>query len=106
MTEAVNRMKALVQQLLKDSPKISDGDDPAIECAVVLKSGMQINGALSQRGGLCRMMQVNERVDPRTRQPMGIVMVEHFFDYEQISDIAIPREVKVDKPEQPIIHSP
>lgn len=113
MSEA---MRYVIARLFAEAPKLTDEDGspradqaPALECHVVLTSGQQMQGALSTTPeGTLRMMTPNQQIDPRTRQPMGLpVMVESFFDYDQVSCIAVVRPVTVDgaKKDSPIIHS-
>lgn len=98
---ASNRMKAVIDRLFKEAPKLTDDSgkeradqSPAVDCHVVLKSGQQIQGALSTTTeGVYRMLAANEQVDPKTRKVTGLVMVESFFDVEQISCIAVVRPV-------------
>lgn len=94
--EAV-RMKRVIDRLFSDAPKMTDGagkpdptQAPALQCHVMLKAGGSIQGALSVTPeGTLRMMAPNQI----GQKP---VMVEHFFDYEQVADIAIFREVKTE----------
>lgn len=89
------RMQKLVERLFAEAPKMTDGagnpdptQAPALQCHVMLKAGGSMQGALSVTPeGTLRMLAMN-KVDNRP------VMVEHFFDYEQIADVAIFREVK------------
>lgn len=113
---AVNRMKATIDRLLKEAPKLDDAGDtipangkrrapqaPAVEAHVVLRSGQQIHGALSTcvDGVGLRMLAMN-------KTPAGtVVAVESFFDYAEVSCISVLRPVTSDAPEHPspIIHT-
>jgi hypothetical protein len=91
------RMRAVITRLFAEAPKLTGPDgtpdpkqSPALECTVVLKGGFQLMGALSLTPeGTLRMLCPNEM-----GRPPRPVMVEHFFDYEQVADIALIREVK------------
>jgi hypothetical protein len=89
------RMKRVIARLFAEAPKMTDGKGvpdptqaPALTCNVMLKAGGSVQGSLSVTPeGTLRLMSPNVI----GQKP---VMVEHFFDYEQVADIAIFREVK------------
>lgn len=89
------RMKKVLERLFAEAPKMTDGSGksdatqaPALECHVVLKGGAALHGALSVTPeGTLRLLAPNQV----GQKP---VMVEHFFDYEQVADVAVFREVK------------
>jgi hypothetical protein len=97
------RMKAVIERLFASQAKVADNDTPALECFVVLKAGQSLEGALSVTPeGTLRLLAMNQRRGPRGEVgPM--VAVEHFFDYEQVADIAVVREITAD--EGPRIHT-
>ena len=88
------RIKQVLKRLFDEAPKMTDGagnpiagQAPALQCNLLLKSGGQITGALSTTPeGTLRMLCPNDRGG----KP---VMIEHFFDYEEVADVAIIREV-------------
>jgi hypothetical protein len=94
-TDQTLRIKRVLDRLFAEAPKLTDASGspdptqaPALECHVMLRSGGAIQGALSVTPeGTLRMLCPNQI----GKRP---VMVEHFFDYEQIADIALFREVK------------
>jgi len=67
---------------------------PAIQCAVVMRSGVTIQGALSasEHGGLRMMSQCG------AAGPEGIPMVEQFFDGADVEIYGVPKHVVVDTP--------
>lgn len=67
---------------------------PAVQCAVVMRSGVTIQGALSASdlGGLRMMSQCG------TPGPDGIPMVEQFFDGADVEVYGVPKHVVVDTP--------
>lgn len=88
-------MERVIGRLFEESPKLEDGrgkpvprQAPALpQALVVLKSGMQIQGAMSVTPeGTLRMMTQSK--DAETMRPC---MVEQFFDYSDVSMIAVPR---------------
>lgn len=92
---STNRIRDTINRLFQEAPKLEDangkprGDQaPAIECQIVLKAGMALQGALSVTPEhTLRMLSLNQT---QTGEP---VMIEHFFDYDQVSAISIPRKV-------------
>lgn len=107
------RIKQLVGRLFASAPKMTDasgkpveGQAPALECFVTLKAGVQANGALSitPEGGL-RLLAPNEIPSGQRGVPGKMVMIEHFFDYDQVADIAIVREVKASEPSRIVTSS-
>lgn len=99
------RMKKVIERMFGQAPKMTDasgkdieGQAPALECHVTLKAGVQAQGALSTtpEGGL-RLLSPNQ-IPQERGQPPKFVMIEHFFDYDQVADIAVIREVKASEP--------
>ncbi len=90
------RMKRVIDRLFAEAPKLTDAKGqpdptqaPAVQCQILLKAGGGIVGALSVTPeGTLRLLAPNQN---KNGQPM---MVEHFFDYEQVADIAVVREMK------------
>jgi hypothetical protein len=95
-----SRIRNVLKRLFAEAPKLTgkdgqpvDDQAPALECHVMLKAGGQFSGALSVTPeGTLRLLAMNE-IQQRGG-PSKAVMVEHFFDYEQIADVALMREVK------------
>lgn len=84
------RMKRVIDRLFATAPKLETAaaQAPALECFIVLKSGSQIQGALSVTPeGTLRLLAGNA-VNGKP------VMVEYFFDYDQVASVAVLREVK------------
>lgn len=106
------RMKAVIARLFAEGPKLENPDGtprddqaPALECVIVLKAGQQINGALSVTPeGTLRLLAANQ-VQRAKGGPAELVMVEHFFDYEQVADIAVLRKVSATPVETSRIHT-
>lgn len=101
------RTKRLLDRLFAEAPKLPGREDqaPALECSVMLKAGGSMQGSLSTtpEGGL-RLLAVNEIKKPG--QPPTPIAVEHFFDYEQVADVAVFREMTTSaNPESRIITS-
>jgi hypothetical protein len=89
--DAQNRMRKLIERLLKDAPKLHETyseQAPAIACVVSLVNGLSMEGALATAEGMLRMMCIIP--DPATRRP---TMVEHFFDYGSVMMVSLKREV-------------
>ncbi len=88
------RMKRVITRLFADAPKMTDAsgkpDDtqaPALMCHVMLAAGGALQGTLSVTPeGTLRLAM------PNTLNGKPVI-VEHFFDYEQVADIAVFREV-------------
>lgn len=89
------RMKRLIDRLFAQAPKLTDASGkpdptqaPALECHVMLKAGGAVVGSLSVTPeGMLRMLSPNQAKGGKP------VMIEHFFDYEQVADIAVFREI-------------
>lgn len=96
-----DKMKKLLKRLLADAPKIgAEGTASAIECQILLNSGYQAVGALSvSPEGLLRFMAIAR--DPR--DPKNVVAAEHFFDYEDLQAIVIPRAHVQEQQRSPIV---
>lgn len=98
------RMKAVIQRLFADAPKLTTADGAertdqatAIECHVVLKAGQSMAGALSITAeGTLRLLSPNVIGKPPNER---MIMVEHFFDFDQLADIAIVREMTAETAE-------
>lgn len=88
-------IKRVIKRLFaEESPKDLPDQTPAIECAVIFRSGLSIQGALSERpdGGL-RMLSP---IASAPGQP--VMMAEQFFEYEDIVLVGVRRQVNVDQP--------
>lgn len=92
-------MRKLIDRLLAEAPARTSSDGtpqtPAIEAHVTLRStGMACMGALSKTPeGMLRLLQPN-KVDTDERGNGGRdVLVEHFFAYDDVVDIALIREI-------------
>lgn len=97
LSARASRVRALIERLFASAPSLGNGQAPAVEVAVVLRTGVQLQGSLSVAPeGLLRMLSPNQKTDPRTRQPIGTVMVESFFDYEEVASVAVIREVELE----------
>lgn len=107
------RIKHVIERLFAEAPKLTaedgtprDDQAPALECMLVLKSGMQVAGSLSVTPeGTLRLLMLNQRTD---RGMAGApVMTESFFDYDQVSMITVKREVTLGQAPDPspIIHT-
>jgi hypothetical protein len=110
-TTRATRMRATIARLFAEAPRMTlpDGTPdpsqaPALECYVLLRGcPAAIQGIVSTtpEGGL-RMMTPSEVADkdapppahPRAPRPTKMVMIEQFFDYEDVITIAVQREVK------------
>jgi hypothetical protein len=93
-TFAAARMKLVIDRLLAEAPKLEtpgkgpDADQvPAVQAHVVTRAGAAMFGALSKtpEGGL-RLMAPNKANGKD-------VLVEHFFDYGDVVEVAIMREM-------------
>lgn len=91
-------MYRLIQRLFAEAPKLENTDGtpredqaPAIECAIMFKGGHGIQGALAETPeGTLRMLVFGQ--DPKSRE---LVTIEHFFKYDDVVDIAVPRKSAV-----------
>lgn len=91
-------MFRVIKRLFAEAPKLENPDGspredqaPAIECAVMFKGGHGIQGALSETPeGTLRMLVFGQ--DPKSRE---LVTIEHFFKYDDVVDIAVPRKSAV-----------
>jgi len=96
---APERMRAVIDRLFAEAPKLTrpdgtprDDQAPALECQICLRSGGQIGGSLSMTPeGTLRMLSPMQL--PKKGGMPELVMVEHFFAYEEVSDIAVIRKV-------------
>lgn len=83
------RMRRMIDRLFAEAPRLAGADSqaPALECSIVLRAGASMMGALSTTPeGTLRLLSPNEMKGKQ-------VMVEHFFDYGEVADIAIIRDV-------------
>ena len=100
-------LRKVVERLFAEAPKLTAPDGtpradqaPALECHVVLQAGQAIQGSLSVTPeGTLRLLAPNQ-----IGKPPRLVMVEHFFDWNQVADIAVVREVEAEA-EAPRIHT-
>lgn len=98
----------VIHRLFDEAPKLAAGEgrpeqSPAFECHVVLKAGVTMAGALSTTPeGTLRLLSMNQVKGPRGPE---MVMIEHFFEWDQVADIAVQRDVKAHarEPEAPRI---
>lgn len=85
------KMIALIDRLLRDAPKMEGAapdDAGALECQIMLKNGYRAVGALAMTpDGLLRFMVIGQEQGGNNR----VVAVEHFFDYEDLECLAVPR---------------
>lgn len=98
-------LERVIKRLFAEAPRLEGRPDqsPALDCFIVLKCGSQIGGALSTTPeGTLRMLAPNQRPVERGRQA-ELVMVEHFFEWDQVADIAVVRQVTAHAEESPRI---
>jgi len=84
-----------IKRLLAEAPAPLPNQAPAIECGVMLPSGAQFMGSLSEtpEGGL-RMLSA---APPQQQTKRGVVqMLEQFFDHSDVMVIALRREVALE----------
>lgn len=89
------RMRHQIKDLFAGAPKIRETDAPAVECQVILRSGYRAVGALSivefedDVGELLRFLSIGQ-----AQGRDEVIAVEHFFDYDDLECIAIPRAME------------
>src|SRR6266850_2546642 len=85
------KMIALIDRLLGDAPKMEGAapdDAGAMECQIMLKNGYRAVGSLAKTPeGLLRFMSIGQEQGGNNR----VVAVEHFFDYDDLECVAVPR---------------
>lgn len=85
------KMVKLVQRLLSEAPKMEGAaaDDPgAFECQIMLKNGYRAIGSLKKSpDGLLCFLAIGKEQGGSER----VIAAEHFFDYEDLECIVIPR---------------
>ena len=100
-------MERVIGRLFAEAPKLEDASGKAAarqalalpQAMVVLKCGMSLQGAMSTTPeGTLRVMTPSK--DGDTARP---IMVEQFFDYSDVSMIAVPREMPKIAGPSPII---
>jgi hypothetical protein len=93
------RMRAVIDRLFAEAPKLThpdgtprDDQAPALECQIMLRAGGQIGGSLSVTPeGTLRMLSPMQL--PKRGGAPELAMVEHFFTYEEVADLAVIRKV-------------
>lgn len=97
-------MYAVIERLLHDAPKLTGLDGkpdpdqkPALECHVLLRHATQpLYGSLSKSPeGAMRMLCFANLVDPSSKSEKP-VMMEHFFEVDDVVDIMVVRDVKAE----------
>jgi hypothetical protein len=100
--ERTNKMKLLIDRLLREAPKMEDApaDDPgAFQCQILLRSGYRAVGALARTPeGLLKFMVIAQENGGARR----VVAAEHVFDYSDVECIVVTRAIvsdgEADKP--------
>jgi hypothetical protein len=93
-------MERVIDRLFAEAPKLEgsngkpvDGQAPALECFIVLRTGPTISGVLSQTPeGLLRMLSPTEITDPKTKR-LRTVFAEQFFHVSDVLTVVLQREV-------------
>lgn len=99
MAPEVRRIKNVIARLFAEAPTLDDATDqaPALECHIMLKCGGQIGGALSVTPeGTLRMLSLVQGKPTHRGEAPTVSAVEHFFDYDQVADIAVMRPISVE----------
>lgn len=104
------RMRRLIGRLFAEAPKLetpgkgADTDQaPAVEVNVILRGLMQpLSGVLSKtpEGTLKLLTPI-----PPDRTPGKVIMIEQFFDYADVTSVAVQRELSVSAPSSIIVSS-
>jgi hypothetical protein len=95
------RMKVTIKRLFSDNPSPLPDQAPALECWVTLAGiPMSLQGALSEtpEGGLRLMSVMTDHGGNKVMQGGKYQMIEQFFCYEDVTSIAVRREVSVTGP--------
>lgn len=86
-------MAMTIDRLFEESPSpLGQDQDPAIECAIVLRSGTSLLGALSVAKGGALRLAAAER-EPGTGLPVAIV--EHYFHVDDVVMVAVRRQMNI-----------
>lgn len=87
-----SRMEKHIDRLFEAAPKVATSDRPALDCQVVLRSGMPLVGALSKtEDGLLKMLVPTQGPNNQT------VMAEAVFEYEDVLTLIQVREMKMER---------
>lgn len=87
-----SRMEKHIDRLFESAPKVATSDTPALDCQVVLRSGMPLVGALSKtEDGLLKMLVPTQGPNNQT------VMAEAVFEYEDVLTLIQVREMKMER---------
>jgi hypothetical protein len=96
---AASVMRETVERLFAEAPKLTntdgspqDGQAPAMECMVMMRSGAVISGVMSvTKDGALRMLTQGTRNSNGSRQVP--ILVEQFFDFSDVMMVAVERQV-------------
>ncbi len=90
--------RGVIDRLLREAD-VTPGQNPAISCGVVLRNGIQFEGALSwESHDVLRMMFPAPSEQQQQLRTGGLQMAEVFFSCEDVMAVAVRREVTVTKP--------
>lgn len=95
------RIKATILRLFAENPSPLPDQAPALECWVTLAGiPMSLQGALSEtpEGGLRLMSVMTDQQGNKILHGGKVQMIEQFFCYEEVTSIAVRREVSVSGP--------
>lgn len=104
-------MRRLIERLFAEAPKLNDasgspveGQAPALECSIVLRTlPMQLTGSLSRTPeGILRLLSPTEIQDPQTKR-QKMVLAEQFFELEDVVTIVLQRDISMSANERRII---
>lgn len=88
--------RIIICRLLADAAKERPGQQPTIECGVLLTGGIGYEGALRERDD--GTLELLGRPQPDPANPTRMVAVEHFFGYHDVVAIMKRRDIVAEKP--------
>lgn len=88
--------RLIIRRLLADAAKERPGQQPAIECGVMLTGGTAFQGSLRERDD--GTLELLGQPQPDPRRPGKLVAIEHLFGYNDVVAILATRDVVVEKP--------
>lgn len=92
-------MRYLIEKLFSEAKSPLPDQAPAIECAVILRSGKEFQGSLSETMPDDACPEPMLRMLAPAPRTSGLVnMVEIYFSYDDVVAIAVVRQVSVETP--------
>lgn len=88
--------RTIIRRLLADAAKERPGQQPAIECGVMLTGGTAFQGSLRERDDGTLELLGPPQQDPH--RPGKFVAIEHLFGYNDVVAILTKRDVVIEKP--------